>query len=290
MTAPVVIRCSALTWWPDCPRRGAARLFWREIAAAGFKLRSTPRGVAAAIGTAVHKAAEVILREKAASGALPPSTVAADCAAETYDEQVRDGVLFDQTTANRTEGEVQAVGMIRAYHRVIAPQIEPLAVEARLEAEIAPDMVLSGRADVVAREPNRLRDLKTTTRPGGSHAPQLGGYSLLNRSHGLDIEDAAIDSIHRVRVGRPQPEPVSRPVPVAAAETAASNIIRMIARDLDVFRHGDPERRIAPGDPWAFAANPNSMLCSEKYCAAFGTEFCHEGKVKLPRDDARRWK
>jgi hypothetical protein len=53
-----VIRCSALTAYPDCNRRGAARLFWREISSMGFRLRSTPRGIGAAIGSAVHRAAE----------------------------------------------------------------------------------------------------------------------------------------------------------------------------------------------------------------------------------------
>ena len=274
---PTIIRCSALTGYPDCNRRGAARLFWREISAMGFRLRSTPRGIGAAIGSAVHRAAEVILREKAETGRLPPSTVAADCAAETLAESVREGVDFDRTTANRVEGEVTAVGMARAYHRVVAPTVNAILIEERLEAEVAPGLILSGTPDLVAREPHRIRDLKTSSRPGGSHAPQIGGYSLLARSHGLDIAEAAVDSIKRVSIGKPQPDPVSKPVAVAQAETAASNILRHIAGDLETFRNGDPARRILPGDPWAFQANPNSILCSPKYCSAFGTEFCREG-------------
>ena len=272
-----VIRCSALTAYPDCNRRGAARLFWREISAMGFRLRSTPRGIGAAIGSAVHRAAEVILKEKAETGSLPPSAVAADCAAETLAESVREGVDFDRTTANRVEGEVTAVGMARAYHRVVAPTVDAILIEERLEAEVAPGLILSGTPDLVAREPHRIRDLKTSSRPGGSHAPQIGGYSLLARSHGLDIAEAAVDSIKRVSIGKPQPDPVSKPVAVAQAETAASNILRHIAGDLETFRNGDPVRRILPGDPWAFQANPSSILCSPKYCPAFGTEFCREG-------------
>ena len=272
-----IIRCSALTAYPDCNRRGAARLFWREISSMGFRLRSTPRGIGAAIGSAVHRAAEVILKEKAETGSLPPLTVAADCAAETLAESVREGVDFDRTTANRVEGEVTAVGMARAYHRVIAPTVDAILIEERLEAEVAPGLILSGTPDLVAREPHRIRDLKTSSRPGGSHAPQIGGYSLLARSHGLDIAEAAVDSIKRVSIGKPQPDPVSKPVAVAQAETAASNILRHIAGDLETFRNGDPARHILPGDPWAFQANPASILCSPRYCPAFGTTFCHEG-------------
>jgi hypothetical protein len=281
MTAlPTIIRCSALTAYPDCNRRGAARLFWREISSMGFRLRSTPRGIGAAIGSAVHRAAEVILREKAESGTLPPSTVAADCAAETLLEGLREGVEFDRVTANQVEGEVTAVGMARAYHRVVAPTVDAVLIEERLEAEVAPGLILSGQPDVVAREPHRVRDLKTSIRDGGSHAPQIGAYSLLARSHGLDIAEAAVDSIKRVAIGKPQPDPVSRPVAVATAESAAANIIKHIEGDLRTFRKGDPARRILPGDPWSFQANPNSILCSAKYCPAHGTEFCHEWQEK----------
>ncbi len=189
----VIIRCSALTQYPDCPRRGAARLFWSEIGAAGFRLRSPARSIAAAVGRAVHKAAEVTLKEKAVSGRLPPSTVAADCAAESVIAQVKEGVDFDQATRNQTEAEVQSVMMARAYHRVIAPMVEPIIVEERLEAELGPSLVLSGQPDLVCREPNKIRDVKTSVRPRGTHAPQIGGYSLLARSNGLEIEEAAVE-------------------------------------------------------------------------------------------------
>jgi hypothetical protein len=275
---PTIIRASALSSYPDCNRRGAARLFRREITAAGFKLRRPPRGIGAAIGSAVHRAAETSLTMKALTGELPPASVATDCATETLGEQLAQGeIAFDVATHNRDEASRQVVGMTRVYHRLVAPTVRPILIEERLEAEVAPGIILSGKPDVVAREPHAIRDLKSGTRRTGSHAPQIGGYSLLARTHGLDIEVAAIDFIQRVNPKKPQPDPESKPVPVAAAETAATNIIRHIEGDLATFRHGDPVRRILPGDPWAFQANPASILCSPKYCPAFGTEFCHEG-------------
>jgi hypothetical protein len=280
MTKPTVIRASALSQYPDCNRRGAARLFWREIEAAGFKLRHTARSIGALIGTAVHRAAESMLIEKAISGSLPPVTVATDHATEELGEQMREGeIAFDGTgpTYNRGDAEAQTLGMTRIYHAVVAPQVRPLLIEHRLEAEAASGLVLSGQPDVVALEPSAIRDLKTGARRSASHAPQLGAYSLLSRSLGLDIEEASIDFLQRVRSGRPQPDPVSKPVPVAQAETAATNILRHIESDLRTFREGDPERRILPGDPWAFQANPASVLCHPKWCPAFGTEFCKEG-------------
>jgi hypothetical protein len=281
MRAPTIIRVSALSGYPDCERRGATRLFWREITAAGFKLRRTMRGIGAAVGNAVHRAAAVTLDEKARSGRLPPVTVATDIARDWLREELAAGeVRFDTpqgATHNRQEAELQTLGMTRGYHGIIAPTVEPIIVEERLEAEIEPGLILSGQPDVVAREPNAVRDLKTGARAPSSFAPQLGGYSLLSRSHHLDIERASIDFIQRARVNKPQPDPVSKMVSVVTAETAASNILRHIAGDISTFRNGDPARRILPGDPWAFTANPSSILCSPKYCPAFGTDFCHEG-------------
>jgi PD-(D/E)XK nuclease superfamily len=284
---PIVIRCSSLSGYPDCPRRGAARLFWREIEAAGFKLRRTMRGIGAAIGTALHKAAATTLDEKARSGELPPVNVATDIAVAELAEQARHEIEFDGPngpTHSRREAELQILAMTRMYHYLIAPDIEPLAVEQRFEAEVEPGIILSGQPDVVAREPHRVRDLKSGARRPGSVQPQVGGYALLARSHGLDIDSAAIDFIQRVPINKPQPEPVSNPVALAPAETAASSIIKHIAGDLSTFRYGDPERRILPGDSWSFPANPNSMLCGEKWCPCWGVTgphaFCNEWQPK----------
>jgi hypothetical protein len=279
VTEPTVIRASALTGYPDCPRRAAARLFRKEIEAAGYRLRSPPRGVGAAVGTAVHNAARLVLDDLAHRGELPPVARAVDVGCTTLtDELGRREILYDTVTINRTEAFHQVAAMTGAYHRVIAPQVRPILVEEKLEADIAPGLVLSGTPDVVCREPGAIRDLKSGARANpGTHAPQIGSYALLARTRGLEIERGAIDYIRRVPSGKPQPDPVSKSVPIAAAETAATNIIRHIEGDLRTFREGDPARRILPGDAWSFMANPASILCSPKYCSAFGTEFCREG-------------
>jgi hypothetical protein len=286
MAEATIIRASALSSWPDCNRRGAARLFRSEIEAAGYRLRHIPRGIGAAIGTAVHKAAQVLLGEKAASGVLPPASVATDAALDELHAQLGTGeIAYDVSfTLNRNEATRQAISMTHIYRSVVAPKVEPILVEERLEAEVAPGLVLSGHADVVAREPGAVRDLKTGVRRPASVAPQLGAYSLLSRSHGLDITRALIDFIQRVRPARPQPDPLSSSLEVAQAETAATNILRHIEGDLATFRHGDPARQILPGDPWAFQANPASVLCGEKYCPCWGTtgshSFCNEWQPK----------
>ncbi len=280
MTETTFVRASALTGWPDCPRRGAAKLFKAEIISAGYTLRETPRGIGATVGTAVHSGAALTLTEKMNTGSLAPLSAVTDCAVESYREGAAEGVLFDKETANSNAAEKQITQMVESYQRCVAPEIEPVIVEERLEADTGFGLILTGQSDVLAREPGKLRDLKTGKR-NGLHTAQLGAYSLLSKSHGLDVNTACIDFVQRVGVTKPQPDPVITPYNIAACENAALNTLRHIKADLQVFREGNPALGILPGDAWAFAANPSSMLCSEKFCPAFGTNFCNEHKKEV---------
>jgi len=287
-----ILRVSSLAGWTDCERRSAARLFRREIQAAGFRLRSTPRGIAAAIGSSVHAGAAAELGEKATSGTLPPATVSTDAAVELLHETLRQGeIAFEGPrghTHNARDAEQQVVKMATAYHQTIAPLVQPVRVEIRLEAEIAPGLILSGQPDVVAYEPNAVRDLKTGARPPASVAPQIGGYSLLNRSHGLSIEQGHIDFVQRVSTTKAQPRPTTQAVELQYAETAAVSIIKRIAAGIRTFREGDPANGVRPGDVWSFTANPSSSLCAAKYCPAYGQRgdrsFCNEWHEKEGRN------
>lgn len=273
--APTVVRSSSLSGYPDCPRRAAAKLFPREIAAAGFDLRDLPSNVGAAVGTGVHAAAALILKEKAATGSLPPVDVATDAAIEELRRAAEPGITYDRETPALNEAEQQAKRMVLVYRHQIAPDVQPLIVEERLEAQVTPDIILSGQSDVIAREPGRIRDLKGG-KTMGCHAPQIGSYSLLARSNGIEVTEACVDWIQRVPLKKPQPDAAVHRYDVATAETAAVNVLRHIEGDLTTFRHGDPERHLLPGDPWAFVANPSSKLCSAKWCPAWGTSFCRE--------------
>lgn len=275
-----IVRASALSNWPDCPRRGAARTFKEEILAAGYTLNETARGIGATVGTAVHAGAALTLKEKVKSGALASISAVTDCAIESYREEAAGGVMFDRETPASNVAEQQIVGMVSAYQKNVACDIEPLIVEERLEADTGFGLILSGQSDVLAREPGKLRDLKTGKRQG-VHTPQIGAYSLLSKSNGLQVDTACVDFIQRVSAKKPQPDPVITPYNLAQAEHAAVNILRHIHADLKVFREGDAEMRILPGDAWAFAANPSSMLCSAKYCPAHGSTFCNEHKKEV---------
>lgn len=274
----IFIRASSLSGYPDCPRRAASKLFRPAILAAGFVLRDLASSIGASVGTAVHAGAAMALKHKALHGDLGSESDANDRVVETLREEAAPGVQYDRETPELNTAEQQALRMTRVYRQSVAPSIEPILVEERLEAELRPGLVLTGQSDVIAREPGKVRDLKTGKKMG-KHAPQIGSYSLLARSAGIEINEASIDFVQRVSMKKPQPDAVSAAVRVAEAETAAVNILRTIDADFLTFRKGDERLGLLPGDPWAFLANPNSMLCSAKWCPAHSggpNGFCRE--------------
>lgn len=266
------VRASTLAGWPDCERRGATKVLRAEIEAAGYTLRGERRNIGAIIGTAVHFSAKEVLSEKM-NGRTAPASFAAD-AAITSLRTATDvtEINFDKETVDANDAERVAKRMALTFRTHVVPMVEPIAVEERLEADAGNGLILSGQSDLVAIEPYRVVDLKTGKRRG-HYKPQLGAYTLLNRSHGRPITKALETFVQRVPFGKPQPDPITVEHNLADAETAAANVIERIGQTVARFR--------ATKDPWSFMANPSSMLCSAKFCPAHGTEFCREHMDRL---------
>lgn len=283
-----IVRSSSLSGWPDCPRRGAAQIFRTVVKDMGFKLRQVSNGVASIIGQGVHVSASTMLDEKARTGELAPDSVTNDAALTKLRERAHEGVTYDRDTQNLNDAERQVLRMSHAYRVKVAPRVRPVLVEKRLETRVPwthNTIVLSGQADLVAQEPDAVDDLKTGKKRG-NHRPQLGSYSLNVRSHALfNLQKLRETFIRRVSLRNPQPDPEVYEHDLAGSEQAAVAIVRHIDQTLTTFLAGDERRHVLPGDPWAFPANPKSMLCSDRYCPAWGTEFCHEHDQGVRFDD-----
>jgi hypothetical protein len=281
VTEPVIVRASSTSNYPDCKRRCAAQMFPHDVKGAGYTLKQLPKSIGAHIGSGVHAGAAAMLKEKARTGKVGPAPQAVEIAiGEMRRRAEEDGVLYDDEAPNANGAESQVYRMTMSYRTHVAPRVQPIAIEERLECQVNDRLILSGQSDLIAREPGAVRDLKTG-KMMGYHLPQLGSYSLLSRAHrDISIDRAFIDYVPRAPLSKPQPIPVSHEFDVATAEQVTAAIISEIDRDLVTFRHGDPERRLVPGDPRAFVANPNSRLCSAKWCGAFGSDFCPESRNK----------
>ena len=265
-TKPIVIRASSLPSYADCPRRTAAKLLWEELAAQGYSLRETSQGIGSALGTSTHEAANYSLSHKIKNGDLGNASEAIDMAFETFHTiQNVEGIVYDSTTPTYDRAELQLKTLVTTYREKVAPAIKPVEVEIRLEANIGDGFVLSGKFDV--RELTTIRDLKTGA-ASRAHISQYGAYGMLCNVHGRPVEQIVEDYLPRKR----EPEPETYPYDVAVAMNAARAILKGLKRDVAEYRE--------TGDPTSFIANPQSMLCSDRFCPVWGTEFCREHKNK----------
>lgn len=257
------IRSSMLPSWNDCARRTAAKQYGDLIEGAGFELRSLMPSVGAAIGTAVHAAVEHVLRGKLETGTPASIDDGVAVALGALRDEIAPGAEWDETTPNLQTAEFQVRRLAQAYMPLIT-DIEPAGVELQLSASISDGWELTGKIDLLTRL-GALDDLKTGAirRP---YQAQLGSYSILLRSHGHAVTSVGTTFLPRARKSKPQPAPERQTYDRAVCEAAAFATIKEIRRDVEAFE-GD-------GDPFAFRANPMSLMCSPRYCPAHGTSFC----------------
>ncbi len=262
------IRASSLSNYADCPRRTAAKTLKEELEEAGYKLNTTPNSIGAIVGTAMHAGIAHSLSEKIKTGILGTIKDAEEMSLSNLSEGLTKDdaeVLLDSITKDVNEAQKQTLGVLRSAHQYILPTIEPKEVERRLEANLSATTILTGQIDVII--PNGIIDWKSGTRrrPNG---PQYGAYLLLSRTHGIEVEDAMEYYIPRVKSDKTSKEPELHKYTGSIVENQAIAIATRFEKDVLEFRETKSR--------FAFMANPNSMLCSPKYCSAFGTNFCKE--------------
>lgn len=254
--------------WPDCNRRQASRIFQSQIRDAGYTLREIGRSVGASVGTATHTTVATAMGEKMFKGVLPPDSVCEDAGMESLKENIeKEGVIWDATTPNLNTAQKQVRRMYKVYRLTLAEELIPIAIERRIEVPTRRGNILSGQIDLTDEG---VRDLKTGTTKRGNIA-QYGAYSMLRRAEGGDVAHIIEDFVARVSIDKPQPNPEAIPYDVNLAERVAASIIRQIEDAHDSF--------MDTGDNMTFTANPNSMLCMERWCPAYKTDFCQEWRA-----------
>ncbi len=233
----------------------------------GYSLRYVPTSIGAAVGTGTHAVVAFALKEKMKTGVLAHAHTREEFAMAELDKELEHETLFDPTTRDRNTAQKQVVRQSRVFLETTGERIDPVAVEQRLVAKHKTGLVVSGRQDVVVDYPAMLRDLKTGVQSAWNGA-QYGGYDKLLDAHALPIHAITEDYVKRVRISNPQPPPVEIKYDREVCEQAFERGMASIARDIKEFR----TTKVAT----AFTANPFSMLCSDKYCPAWGTDFCLE--------------
>jgi len=259
----------------DCPRRSAAKLYRRMVVDAGYELRDTGEHIGAVTGTGCHAGAAYMLGQKITTATLGNASECEDISVEALRKEAREGVIYDAITGDMNTAEKQVRRQVAMYRQTVAPAVSPVAVEeelpdARMEVQGAYgvlEVTLTGHADCREEDTPRIRDLKTGGKPRWN-AAQYGHYSLMARGAGYEVDELIEDFLPRVSIRKPQPPVEPREHDPGAAEQMAVRVIQQIARDVEQFEH--------TGERWAFPVNPMSMLCSPKFCPAWGTSFCRE--------------
>ncbi len=263
------IRASMLPSYPDCPRRAVAKQYRRTFEKLGYQFRELPPSIGSSVGTAVH-AATTELNKSLWRGRAPNLEQAVELAMVEFIKEVAPGAVWDDTTPNINTAQAQ----IRRMTAVYVPRM-PLTINGEPAVEIGGDQglsadcgdgwILTGHPDLI--DENRfLEDTKTGAVVRPYHG-QLGGYSLLVRSNRIaELSGLGMRYIPRMGKTKFQTPPVLTSYAVPPCERNAMGTITKIKEDMARFN--------ATGDLESFPCNKMSMMCTDKYCPAWGTPFC----------------
>lgn len=275
----IELRASGLSGAPGCFRswahsanasdpkdeniKGVADL----VRAKGFTARrnwSDSGRIGNSVGTACHEGINTLLLERMDGRTADPQALSA----KKFADLSKGGMEFDKETPNFEVARYQMERMIAAYLPV-ALTLKPTRVEFSLKQLIDPQkrFWLTGHPDIA--EEDSIIDLKFGKRERPYEA-QLGAYSLLGRTIGMNISRLEVHHTKRGAKTKPQPDPVITRYDQRVAEVTARKTLDIVIPMVEKFKE--------TGDPWSFPANPNSQLCSKKWCSAWGTDFCDLGR------------
>lgn len=274
MTTPLRLRPSGLLAYDACPQA----FQYHDVL--GIRPVLTPANLV--FGTAVHAACTGWLTAQALGQSFEPVPAFRDAWEAAMATQAID--YPSTVTAADLAGigesltwQFPAAWAATGLMPLIDPAGQPL-VEVRLEAEIAPGVVLSGQPDVIAMNQDAgivILDLKTASSPApegfAAVADQLTAGQLLVKAHAdrLGIAPDQITAVGFMELlkrkphGRKGPavlDPVLAPRRDAAALAAFRDKARWIAEDIDRGRF--PKRpRLAFNTPCGLC--PFAGLCQQ---------------------------
>lgn len=265
------IRSSMLPSVGDCERRAVVKQYPDLVE--GYEPRKLLHPAGGLIGTATHSMSAQFARNLLNGTNVDP----VEAAVEDLKAEAAEGVEWDDTTKNIDTAIKQSVRLFESYLPVLSTR-RPKLVEAEMLGGLNDRWELSGTIDLLTVD-GRVDDLKTGSKLS-AYIAQLGAYAILTNAH---IRSGAIKDlpavtavsttfVKRVPLSAVQPSPVTQEYEVDAAQRLAMSAIKTVMRDVDAFE--------VSRDPNVFTANPMSMVCNEKYCPVWGTEFC---KAHLPK-------
>lgn len=197
MAQDLVLSASSVTTFLRCGQQ------WFYAYVAGVK---SPPSLRAIRGIAAHAAVEMDMRQKMITGVDVPVEDMIDAYTTSWTEETVDG--WSNPTNGETPGGIKDKGveLVRLYHELVAPTIQPTMVELPIQFEIN-GQPYSGQIDLGEEvevdlgwgEPEKrlvIRDTKTTGRSpsGDAYLLNMTGYAIAQRQATGRIEaDTVLD-------------------------------------------------------------------------------------------------
>ena len=254
MTDKMIIRPSSVDTFLQCPQQ------WKRVFIDG---ESSIPGARAALGTAVHRAAETMWTESiAANEKITNIGAMTDAAMEAFREEEQKGLVYDEGDNKKSieslikEGTNVYVDDIAAYVPI------PEAVEKRYTVEIHNHPMVEAVSGTVDYDGALdLADLKTTKRKAtpANYEIQQSIYRYLREANG---NPAMGSQIHNITFKK-ESEGIIMPAVIDIDLAKAS--VNALLDTLSTYAEGTVNPDIL------FRGNPKYYLCDAKYCAFYNS-------------------
>lgn len=215
----------------------------------------------AAIGTAIHAAAETGWQESMAKkekifnqGAI------LDAAMEAWKEETKNGISYGKDETEKSCTAEIYKGTEAFVEDVVPFSAIPIAVENFYKVDIDHVLVSELGGTVDYETEHTIADIKTGKRKPSvsNYSTQQSIYTFLAKQNGRDIKNNIIQSV----VLKKEPEGSIIPMPVNIEE--AKDYVNMMLDTLDLVM-----KDVAPIET-ILRPNPKYMFCSQAYCAFYG--------------------
>lgn len=223
-----------------------------------------PPGIAARVGSGVHKAAEINFKSKMQTGEDLPLDAVQDAAAEAYDKALSEGVFLapDEVSGAKNamaQGKDDTVSLATLFRKELAPTIMPVLVEHRVTLEI-PGVALPIVTVLDCYTADRkLRDLKTSgkkwpdNKAHTSHQPTVYRESV-KETTGEYPEELLFDVLVNNKT------PVLQTISTSRTDEDLAILAQKFQIMLEAIRAGI-----------FMPADPDSWACSPKFCGYWHT-------------------
>ncbi len=222
-------------------------------------------------GTVVHRVASATMLRKLEEHEMPTTEEAKDLAATSFEEQWAGGVSLDSepiegsADLEKARSKDFAVDLSEFYVQGVAPRVDPVAVERRIEVRPKDsDLVIHGTMDLIAKTAGGevVRDLKTSekspSKDTADRSQQLTMYALIRQAEvgALPVKltlDYLVRTPARAERKHVPLDTVRDPEDVAALVNRINTAVEAVKRG--VFM------------PTA----PDSWWCSQAYCEFYNS-------------------